>query len=62
MTYLRIVSYIYLLAAAFFTYKGIEALQTGENSIIMFGLAAIGIFMFFFRRSYAKKFERREKK
>ena len=61
MTYLKIVSYIYLVAAAFFLYKGIEAIQLGENSIIMFALAAIGVFMFFFRMRFVKKMDRRDK-
>lgn len=61
MGYLKFVAYLYLAAAAFFIYSGVVALQEGENSIIMFGLAAVAIFMFFFRRSFIKKYENRQK-
>lgn len=61
MGYLKIVSYLYLAAAAFFIYTGIEAHQNGENGYIMFAFAAIAVFMFFFRMRYAKKFDNRNK-
>lgn len=61
MGYLKFISYLYLAVAVFFIVNGVIALQKGENSIIMFGFAAIAVFMFFFRRHYAKKFDNRKK-
>lgn len=61
MGYLKFISYLYLAVAVFFIVNGVIALQKGENSIIMFAFAAIAVFMFFFRRHYAKKFDNRKK-
>lgn len=56
MGYLKIVAYVYLAVGAFFVYSGIQAMQEGEDGYFMFGLAAVAVFMFFFRLRYAKKF------
>lgn len=61
MGYLKFVAYIYLLAGTFFIYEGVVAIQNNENSFLMFLLAGCAIFMFFFRRRFAKKFEERKK-
>ncbi len=61
MGYLKIVSYVYLAAAAFFIYDGIMRLQAGENAFLVFTLAALAIFMFFFRMRFFKKYNNKEK-
>ena len=61
MGYLKIVSYLYLIVAAFFIYDAIMRLQEDKNAIISFVFAGIAIFMFFFRRRYAQKFSDRKK-
>ena len=64
MNYLRFTQYAYLIAAILIAFEGFNQYQAGDNSkaILMWIFAAIGIFMFFFRRSYAKKFAERNKK
>lgn len=63
MKYLRFTQYAYLLAGVIFAIDGIVKLVSEENSnpIISFLFAFVGIFMFFFRRNYAKRFEERNK-
>lgn len=63
MGYLKIVAYLYLVAAAFLVYEGISSLNTGDssNGIVMFLLALVALFMFFFRLRYAKKWADRKK-
>ncbi|MBP4142895.1 hypothetical protein MW871_13075 [Flavobacterium sp. I-SCBP12n] len=61
MNYLKLTQYVYLLFAAYFIYDGVTKLidpQTG-TPWLSFIIAALAIFMFFFRRKYAKKFEDR---
>ncbi|AXG73360.1 hypothetical protein DVK85_03580 [Flavobacterium arcticum] len=62
MGYLKITAYVYLAVAAFFTYEGIMALNSGEDSFIMFFFAAVAVFLFFFRMRNAKKFGNRREK
>ena len=62
MNYLKYTPYAYLLAAAFFSYDAFAKYQEGNNSYwfsILF--AALAIFVFFFRKGYAKRFEERSK-
>ena len=61
MGYLKFISYVYLAAAAFFTYDGIMRMQEGENPFLVFVLAFIALFMFFFRMRFFKKYNRRDK-
>jgi divalent metal cation (Fe/Co/Zn/Cd) transporter len=63
MGYLKIVAYLYLVAAAFLVYEGIASLNAGDssNGIVMFLLALVALFMFFFRLRYAKKWADRKK-
>lgn len=61
MGYLKITAYIYLAVALFFIYEGITVLNNNEDSIIMFLLAAVSIFLFFFRLRNAKKFGNRKR-
>lgn len=59
MKYLKFTQYIYLAFAGFFIYDGIMKLNTDESPWLSFIIAVVAIFMFFFRRSFAKKFEDR---
>ncbi|TYA92356.1 hypothetical protein [Seonamhaeicola marinus] len=59
MKYLGIFQYVYLVFAGLFLYDGISKLTNGENGYLSLGLAALAIFMFFFRRKFSKKFQDR---
>ena len=63
MRMLQITQYIYLIFAVFFVYDGIMKLTDGVDSYLLsFGIAAVSVFMFFFRRnSYIKEKERNDK-
>ena len=59
MKYFKITAYLYLIASAFFVYRGVETLMAGEEwqkSIIWFLIAGLSLFSFFFRLNRAKKF------
>ena len=64
MNYLKFTQYAYLIAATLFAFEAFTQYQAGEtNKAIIMGIFTfVGIFMFFFRRSYAKKFAERNKK
>ena len=63
MNYLKYTQYVYLVAAGFFVYNGISKLNSGTDMpYLSFILAATALFMFFFRRKFAKKFENQDKK
>ncbi len=58
MNYLKFTQYVYLAAAVFFIYIGItRALNDEPGYWIWFAIALMAVFMFFFRRKFAKKFE-----
>jgi len=58
MTYLKYIQYFYLIAAILFAVDGFMQLNAAERSPwISFFFAVIALFMFFFRRKFAKKFE-----
>lgn len=58
MNYLRFTQYIYLAAGLFFIYAGVvRFLDKDEGYWIWFAIAILAIFMFFFRRKFARKFE-----
>lgn len=61
MKYLQFTQYVYLLVGLFFIYHGFSERSQGNDPWISFGIAAVSIFMFFFRRHYAKKFEQRNR-
>jgi positive regulator of sigma E activity len=62
MKYLKYTPYIYLFAAIFFIYKALDAWNAkSEEHLLFLGIATLSVFMFFFRRHYAKKFEARNK-
>jgi hypothetical protein len=63
MNYLKFTPYIYLAAAVFFGYLGVTKISDPEGGYQLdLFIAAICIFMFFFRRRFAKKFEERNRK
>ncbi|RZJ36434.1 MAG: hypothetical protein EOO51_01485 [Flavobacterium sp.] len=62
MSYLKYTPYVYLLAGLFFVYDGITKLKDPEGGYwLSFIIAFFAIFLFFFRRHFAKKFESRRK-
>jgi hypothetical protein len=63
MHYLKYTQYVYLVFGAYFIYDGFTKLNTEDaNPWLSFMIAGLAIFMFFFRRKFAKKFEDRNKK
>ena len=61
--YLKIVPFIYLAAGLFFIYSGFYRYSKGDEGFwIWFVIAALSIFMFFFRRRFARKFDNPNKK
>ena len=62
MNYLKFTQYAYLIAGILFAVDAYRKWETDNGNAILEALfAAIGIFMFFFRRKFAKKFEERNK-
>jgi hypothetical protein len=60
MKYLKYTQYVYLFAAVFFVYKALDVWSADSDDHYLFiALAALSVFMFFFRRKFAKKFEAR---
>jgi hypothetical protein len=61
MNYLKYTQYVYLVAGIIFAYKGITELNSGTDMpYLSFILAATAVFMFFFRRKFAKKFDNQD--
>lgn len=59
MNYLKYTQYIYLLAAIFFLYDGISRYNDPDQSPwFSLILGIVSLFMFFFRRKFAKKFDK----
>jgi len=60
MKYLKFTQYIYLVAAIIFAVRAAEIWDQEPNQAYLYlGITALSIFMFFFRRKFAKKFEDR---
>jgi hypothetical protein len=60
MNYLKYTQYVYLVATFFFIYDGISKMQSDTSTPwLSFIIAGVSLFMFFFRRKFAKKFENR---
>lgn len=57
MNFIKYTQYVYLVFGIYFIYDGIMKLNANENPWMSFLIAALAIFMFFFRRRFAKKFE-----
>jgi len=63
MGILKYTQYLYLIIAVAFVYDGITKLNDpATGPWLSFGIAAVSVFMFFFRRKYAKKFDDHYKK
>jgi uncharacterized membrane protein len=63
MNYLKFTQYAYLIAGLIFAYDAFTKWQSNEENYILSAVfAVVGIFMFFFRRNYAKRFDERNKK
>lgn len=55
--------YAYLVFAVLFTYEAIVNWNSDRNrAYMMLAIAALAVFMFFFRMRFAKKMEERNKK
>ncbi len=53
--------YAYLIFGALFLYDGISKWENDKNgSYVSLGLAALAIFMFFFRQKFRKKYENKD--
>jgi positive regulator of sigma E activity len=62
MGYLKYTQYAYLVIAVLFIYDAITKINAGNDTPwLSFLIAGMGVFMFFFRRRFAKKFEDRNK-
>lgn len=63
MNYLKYTQYVYLVFAIYFTVDGIMKWNESEDKPwLNFMIAAMAVFMFFFRRSFSKRIENRNKK
>ena len=63
MGYLKYTQYAYLIVAVVFIYDAITKMNAeNDTPWLSFLIAGMAIFMFFFRRKFAKKFEGRNKK
>ena len=63
MKTLKLFQYAYLVIAVLFLYKGISEWSTDRNgAYISFFFTALAVFVFFFRKRFAKKFEDRNNK
>lgn len=62
MGYLKYMAYLYLFIAIVFAIDGVVRLNNGEDSLISFLFAGVGVFMFFFRKNSYKKFQDRAPK
>ena len=58
MKYSKIFQYAYLVFAALFIYDAVtKYINKDKGFYLSLGLAALAIFMFFFKRRFAKKYE-----
>lgn len=54
--------YAYLIFAAVFIITGfIELSKNANQAYMLFGMAAVAVFMFFFKRRFRRRFEERNK-
>jgi uncharacterized membrane protein YuzA (DUF378 family) len=54
--------YAYLIFAAMFIITGlIELSKNANQAYMLFGMAAVAVFMFFFKRRFRRRFEERNK-
>ncbi|MFG4001100.1 hypothetical protein ACHRV1_22335 [Flavobacterium aquidurense] len=63
MGYLKYTQYVYLAFAVYFIYDGVTKINEGnDGATLSFIISGMAIFMFFFRRRFARKFDDRNKK
>jgi len=64
MNYLKFTQYAYLIAGFIFAYDAFQKYQEGDTNkaYISTAFAVVGVFMFFFRRNFSKKFQDQNKK
>ncbi|MBO3115725.1 hypothetical protein J4050_03150 [Winogradskyella sp. DF17] len=63
MKLLQIFQYAYIIFAVLFLWDAISNWSVDRNRAYMsLFFAALGVFMFFFRRRFSKKFQERDKK
>ncbi|WP_010255101.1 hypothetical protein [Myroides injenensis] len=63
MKALRIIPFFYLFIALLFIYDGVTKIQASESNFwLSFVIAGVAIFMFFFRRKFAKRMDNYNKK
>ncbi|WNH09241.1 hypothetical protein [Thalassobellus suaedae] len=61
MKYSKIFQYAYLVFAALFIYDGFSKWGDGTNrAYVAFGLAALAVFMYFFRQKFRRKYENKD--
>ena len=59
MTYLKFIQYIYLIFAGFFLYDAFDKYNNNENYILSIIIAGVSIGMFFFRRHFHNKYQKK---
>ena len=59
--YIKYFQYFYLLIAILFIYDAVSKFLNSESYWVSILLAAIAIFMFYFKRKFAKKYEEQTK-
>lgn len=63
MQYLKYTPYVYLFAAIICALQVIETWEAEKDKAYLFmGFTAVSVFMFFFRRNFAKKIADRNRK
>jgi len=62
MNYLKFTQYAYLLAGILFAIDAFVKWNSHQNYTISGMFAAVCLFLFFFRRRFARKFDERNKK
>ncbi|MES2240975.1 MAG: hypothetical protein V4497_12025 [Bacteroidota bacterium] len=63
MSYLKYTPYIYLLFTVFFVYDAVVKWnEPNATPVLSLLIAGLGVFMFFFRRNFAKKMQDRNRK
>lgn len=62
MKYFKYFEYAYLLIAAFFLFEAVRIWNTERSRAYLFAFfVVVAIFMFFFKRSFRKKYEDRNR-
>ena len=59
MNYLKYTQYVYLVVAIFFFYKAVAMWQDDvtDQRWLFLGIGVVSLFMFLFRRRFARKFD-----